>query len=58
MVKDRQGDCGGLFINRTEALRFAMFEIGNGPQSVVMVPGGLELDMAREAAAAHAPPRR
>ena len=47
VVQDQQGICGGLFVNRTEALRFAMFENGNRPQAVIMVPGIFELDMSR-----------
>jgi hypothetical protein len=54
VVQDEQGVCGGLFINRIEALRFAMFENGNRPQAVVMVPGVFELAMNRKAAACHA----
>ena len=26
VVQDEQGLCGGLFVDRTEALKFAMFE--------------------------------
>jgi len=47
VVQDDQGLCGGLFIDRTQALRFAMLENGSRPQAVVMVPGVLELDMNR-----------
>jgi len=39
VVQDDQGVCGGLFTDRTQALRFAMLENGNRPQAVVMVPG-------------------
>src|SRR6476620_2305316 len=46
VVRDRDGLCGGLFIDRTEALKFAMFENGNRPQAVIMVPDILELDMS------------
>jgi hypothetical protein len=56
VVQDQQGICGGLFVNRAEALRFAMFENGNRPQAVVMVPGIFELDMSRKAATAHSLP--
>ena len=45
VVQDQQGLCGGLFVDRAEALRFALFENGHRPQAVVMVPGILELDM-------------
>ena len=46
VVQDQRGLQGGLFVDRAEALKFAMFENGNRPQSVIMVPGVLELDMS------------
>jgi hypothetical protein len=54
VVQDEQGICGGLFIDRVQALRFAMFENGNRPQAAIMVPGILELDMNRAPDSAHA----
>jgi hypothetical protein len=45
VVRDQSGRCGGLFVDRAEALRFALFENGRRPQAVVMVPGILELDV-------------
>jgi hypothetical protein len=45
VVQDQQGLRGGLFVDRAEALKFAMFENGNRPQAVIMVPGVLELEM-------------
>jgi hypothetical protein len=44
VVQDHSGLCGGMFVNRTEAVKFAMFENGNRPQAVIMVI--LELDMS------------
>ena len=62
VVQDQSGLCGGMFVNRTEAVKFAMFENGNRPQAVIMVPGTLELDMSaqpreqnRSTAGLHAP---
>jgi hypothetical protein len=62
VVQDQTGLCGGLFVNRVEAVKFAMFENGNRPQAVIMVPGILELDMSgepraqtRSTASLHAP---
>ena len=62
VVQDQSGLCGGMFVNRTEAVKFAMFENGNRPQAVIMVPGILDLDMSgkpreqnRSTAALHAP---
>jgi hypothetical protein len=44
-VRDARSLCGGLFENRTEAIRFAMYECQRRPQSVIMLPDGLELDL-------------
>jgi hypothetical protein len=46
VVQDKSGLRGGLFIDRAEALKFAMFENGHRPQAVIMVPGVLELNMS------------
>jgi hypothetical protein len=53
VVRDKRGLCGGIFVDRAEALRFAMFENGNRPQAVILVPGVLELDMDRKPGTAH-----
>jgi hypothetical protein len=45
VAQDQDGLCGGLFVDRAEALKFAMFENGHCPQAVIMVPGILELDL-------------
>jgi len=65
VVQDDQGLCGGLFIDRIQALRFAMLENGARTQAVVIVPGVLELDMNRKAPTPrvtdntnHVPPRK
>jgi hypothetical protein len=54
VVQDQTGLCGGMFVNRAEAVKFAMFENGNRPQAVIMVPGILELDLSRQPRAAGA----
>jgi hypothetical protein len=46
VVQDEARLRGGLFVDRKEALKFAMFENGDRPQAVVMVPGVFELDMS------------
>jgi hypothetical protein len=45
VVRDARSICGGLFENRTEAIRFAMVECQRRPQSVIMLPDGLEMDL-------------
>jgi len=44
VVRDQAGLFGGLFVNRSEALRFAMRENGR-PRAVIMVPGILEFSI-------------
>jgi hypothetical protein len=58
VAQDQRGLCGGLFVSRAEAVRYAMFESGRRPQAVIMVPGVLELDMARPAASVSPKHRR
>jgi len=58
VVKDARSLCGGLFANRTEAIRFAMYECQRRPQSVIMLPDGLELDGPLDEHDAGAPAKR
>ena len=65
VVQDQSGRRGGLFIDRAEALKYAMFENGHRPLAVIMVPDVLELDMSakplagqRSTVNAHAPLQR
>jgi hypothetical protein len=46
VVQDPSGLRGGLFVDRTQALKFAMSENGSRTQAVIMVPDGHELDMS------------
>jgi hypothetical protein len=49
VVQDPAGRCGGLFVDRVHALKYAMSENGDGnrPRAVVMVPDVLELELRR-----------
>jgi len=53
VVQDKDHLCGGLFVDRKQALKFALFENGHRPQAVVMVPGVFELDMNRSVPIPH-----
>lgn len=55
VVQDQRHICGGLFVDQTQALRFALVENGHRPHAVVMVPGVFELDMSGPASAVHQP---
>jgi hypothetical protein len=46
VAQDQQGLCGGLFVDRAQALKFARFENGNCKESVIIVPGVIELDLS------------
>jgi hypothetical protein len=46
VVRSLNGLCGGLFVNRSEALRFALFENGHRPEAAIMVNGVLELALS------------
>jgi hypothetical protein len=50
VVKDQRGLRGGLFVDRAQALRFALFENGRNPRAVIMVPGILNLDLNKKPA--------
>lgn len=52
VAQDERGLCGGLFVNRAEALKFALFENGKHPEAVITVPGVLELELNRKVGAA------
>ena len=58
VVKDARGACGRLFADRTAAIRFAMYECQRRPQSVIMLPDGLELDSMLDIDACDAPASR
>jgi hypothetical protein len=45
VVRDGAGRCGGIFVDRVQAIKFAMFENGCHPEAAIMVPGVLELDL-------------
>lgn len=49
VVQDERGLCGGLFVDRNKAIRYAMDETGHQPQAIRLVPGVFELDMSRPA---------
>lgn len=45
VVRDERGLRGGLFVDRAQAIRFAMLENGHRPRAFVVVPWTLELDL-------------
>lgn len=45
VVQDQRGLRGGLFVSQAAARKFALFENGDRPELLVMVPSVLELDL-------------
>lgn len=45
VAQEQNGLYGGLFINRAEAVRYALFENGHHPEAIIAAPNSLELDM-------------
>ena len=46
VVRDRLGLCGDWFVDRAEAMRYAMFETGGAPRAVLLAPGVIEPDVS------------
>jgi hypothetical protein len=48
VVQELGGRCGGIFLNRAEAVKFALFDqVNHRPRAVILVPGVLELKMLK-----------
>ena len=45
VVQEQSGLFGGLFINRSQALKYALFESGRHPETIVELSREIELDM-------------
>jgi hypothetical protein len=50
VAQSQDGTCGGLFVDRAQALKFARFESGNRRPIVVLAAGLFELDMSKPSA--------
>ena len=45
VAQQQNGLYGGLFVNRAQAVKYALFENGNHPETIVDLPREIELDM-------------
>ena len=43
VVQEQNGLYGGLFVNRTQAVKYALFENGNHPETIVELSRKIEL---------------
>lgn len=46
VAQEQGGLYGGLFVSRAHAIKFALFENGQHPETIVELPRDIELDMA------------
>ena len=46
VAQEQNGLYGGLFVNRTQAIKYALFENGRHPETIVELSRGIELDMS------------
>ena len=58
VARERDGLYGGLFVSQQAAVRYALFENHQHPESIVSIATPLELDMGATATADAAQPRR
>ena len=45
VAQEQNGLFGGLFVNRAQALKYALFENGNNPETIVELSREIELDI-------------
>ena len=50
VAREQNGLYGGLFVNRAQAIKYALFENGNHPEMIVELSREIELDMGRNIA--------
>jgi hypothetical protein len=50
VAQEQNGLYGGLFVNRAQAVKYALFENGHHPETIIELAREIELDMARKLA--------
>jgi len=49
VAQEQNGLFGGLFVNRAQAMKYALFENGDHPATIVLTTNVVELDLHRKA---------
>jgi hypothetical protein len=47
IAQEQNGLYGGLFVSRAQAIKYALFENGQHPETIVELPREIELDMGK-----------
>lgn len=50
IAQEQNGLYGGLFVSRAQAIKYALFENGQHPETIVELPREIELDMGKRPA--------
>jgi len=50
VAREQSGLYGGLFVNRAQAVKYALFENGHHPETIVELSRGTDLDIGGEPA--------
>jgi len=58
IAQEQNGLYGGLFVSRAQALKYALFENGQHPETIVELAREIELDMDGKLASSRAVVRR
>ena len=53
VAQEQNGLYGGLFVNRAQAIKYALFENGHQPHAIVELRREIELDMGRLSPSCH-----
>jgi hypothetical protein len=48
VAREQNGLYGGLFVNRAQAVKYALFENGHHPETIVEMSREIELDMGHK----------
>ena len=52
VAQEQNGLYGGLFVNRAQAVKYALFENGHHPETIVELSSEIELDMGAKSPSA------
>jgi hypothetical protein len=55
VAQEQNGLFGGLFVNRAQAVKYALFENGHHLETIVLTANIIELDMHRKASVQQTP---
>jgi hypothetical protein len=58
IAQEQNGLYGGLFVSRAQAVKYALFENGHHPETIIELPREIELDMGSKLPSSAAVARR